>query len=264
MTPVLHGPCGDGSFPPGPAARPRRCGCRASRRSPGCRGPHLGPVADQEVGVLIVQLEAEVLRQEGQHPRVAAIFVVRLQDVEHEHVRPEVGAAVGLGVMLVGLRAEPAVGLLAGQRGLDPAAGVVDDPLVVEHVAQVAVALEPIGHLFPAVGPFALGIAPGAALELAPGRHLGQVAGHAVGLKLQLVQQPALRLDGADGQLRQRAGHQRGAIGRVEAGRGRGGQGGNHLHVVIRMDHGRCPEQKNGEGRRDVELHVQSLLAAVG
>ena len=85
------------------------------------------------------------------------------------------------------------------------------------HVAQVAVALQPVGQLFPTAVAFLPGVGPGVALEAAPGRHLGQPAGHAVGFEFELLTQPAVRRDAPDGQLEQRTGRQGRPIDDVQA-----------------------------------------------
>ena len=113
--------------------------------------------------------------------------------------------------------AEPAVRSLAGQHRVDPAAGLADDRFILEHVAQVAVALEPIGQFLPAALAFALLVGPSAVVELQPGRDFGQPAGHALGFQFQHVPQPALGRDAADGQFHQRAGPQRISIRRIQA-----------------------------------------------
>ena len=118
----------------------------------------LGPIAAAEgFGRLGVE-PLEVLGHERHDAFIAAVFVERLEDVEHDHVRPEVGVAVEAG--LVGARAEVAVGFLAGKGGVNPLAGALDDRFVLEDVAEVAVALEPVRQLFPAELALALGARP--------------------------------------------------------------------------------------------------------
>ena len=124
--------------------------------------------------------------------------MVALQDIEHQHVRPKIGLAAQAGERLAG--AEPAVVALRVHGRVDPLAGLGDDGLVLEHVAQIAVALEPVGQLLPAEVAAALLVGPGTLLEIQPGRDLGQVADHAVFLQLQLPAQPSVRNDAADGQ----------------------------------------------------------------
>src|SRR5208282_732874 len=87
----------------------------------------LRPAAD-EVALGHATLPAKIARHEGQDTRVLALLVKRLQDIEHDHVRPDVGFALERGPESA--RPEPAVLLLARQHSVDPLAGVLDDALV--------------------------------------------------------------------------------------------------------------------------------------
>ena len=88
---------------------------------------------------------------------------------------------------------EPAV-LAAGWRGR-PRSRLRASSMIrssSEHVAQVAEALEPVGHLLPAAVALARRAQPGVVLLAQEAADLGQVAGEPVGLQLELLAQPAL------------------------------------------------------------------------
>ena len=89
--------------------------------------------------------------------------MIALQDVQHQHVRPEVGLAAEAGEQLAGAR--PAVVALRVHGRLDPLAGLGHDRLVFEYVAQIAVTFEPIGQFLPAEVAAALFVGPGTLLE---------------------------------------------------------------------------------------------------
>src|SRR6266566_3869168 len=134
----------------------------------------------------------------------------RLEHIKHDHVRPEIGLALQPG--LVRARAEKTVGFLARQRRVNPLACFLDDLFLPQNVAEVAVALEPVGQFFPAEPPLTVRRRPGAIRELTPLGNLFEVTGHAVRFELELVPQPALRLDAADGQFEKRARRKRRTI----------------------------------------------------
>src|SRR5690242_10060368 len=100
---------------------------------------------------------------------------------------------------LVRARSKKAVRLLAGKYGVDPLAGFLDDLLVIQHVAEVAITFEPVRQLLPAELPLPVRRSPCAVFELAPFRNLLEMTSHSVGFEFELVPQPALGLDAADG-----------------------------------------------------------------
>ncbi len=195
-----------------------------------------GPVAFAKgadgKGVLPFEITAHQLDDAG----ISRRFVIGLEDVEHEHVRPEIGFAVQAGEQLA--RAEPAVLALGGQGGVNPLFGLRHDGMVLEDVTQIAIALEPVGHFLPAELALALGIGPGAFGEIQPGGDLLQMAGHAVAFQLELMAQPAAWGDGADGQFAKRRGRQRRTIGGVEGVGGGGGRAFHHGHLGETGGHG--------------------------
>ena len=114
-------------------------------------------------------------------------------------MRPEVGqAALG---SLQASRPEIAVRLLVGENAVNPLADRGDDFLILEHVAEIACAAQPVGHLLPAV--VGLGIDPAVALVLQIRRNLRQSADQPGCVELELMPKPTLGCDGAGRQLEQ-------------------------------------------------------------
>src|SRR5690606_16187021 len=104
------------------------------------------------------------------------------------------------GTAAVAVGAEPAVLLLAAEDRVDPDLRLVDHPLVAEHVSAGAEALEPVRRLLPAVLAEAVGLEPGIALAREEAADRREPAVEARGLQLELLAQPAARLDAADRQ----------------------------------------------------------------
>ena len=127
-------------------------------------GAELGPIAFAESRFGQRVLPLHEARHDLDGPRVARGFVVALQDIQHQHVRPKIGLAAQAGERLAGT--EPAVVALRVHGRTDPLAGLRDDGLVFEHVAQIAVALEPVRHLLPAEVAAALLVGPGTLVEI--------------------------------------------------------------------------------------------------
>ncbi len=96
------------------------------------------PTARQELLGGDVQLVLEVPAHEGGDAPVASGLMQRLQAEEHDHVRPEVV------VLLVLRRAEVTVRLLARESRVEPRPRVGDDLGVLQNIAQIAVALQPV------------------------------------------------------------------------------------------------------------------------
>src|SRR5262249_1476646 len=103
-------------------------------------GPDPGPVTGKEVCFRDLELPLKVACHEGEDPAIVRVFVIGLQNVEHDHVRPQVRLA--LERCLEAARSEPAVRLLAGKDGIDPAPGLLDDGFVLEDVAEIAVSFQ--------------------------------------------------------------------------------------------------------------------------
>src|SRR5207302_8688288 len=101
-------------------------------------------------------------------------------------------------------RPNPAVGLLAGENGVDPPAGVADNGFVFQDITEIAIAFQPIRQLFPSAMAFAPGTRPGIAFVPAPFRNLFEVAGHTIRFQFELVPQPASGSDRADGKFAER------------------------------------------------------------
>jgi len=113
---------------------------------------------------------------------------------------------------LVDTGAEIAVRFLAGEHGIDPAPGVGDDLFVIQDIAQVSIALEPVRQFFPAelAGPICG--SPGAFVEIEPFRDFLEMSSHPIGFQFELTPQPAGGRDAANGQFDERARGQWGAI----------------------------------------------------
>ena len=92
-------------------------------------------------------------------------------------------------------RTEKAVWSLAGENGIEPSFRILDDPLVFQHITEIAITFKPIGQLFPSAMTFAIWVGPGVALKLAPGRQFLEMPGHSIGFQLKLLPQPAVRRD---------------------------------------------------------------------
>ncbi len=152
-----------------------------------------------------MELELEIAAHEVEHAAVARGFVEALHGRQHDHVRPEVGPGPVVD------RAEVPVAGLRLEGLAEPALGLLADGGVLEQVAEVAVALEPVGHLFPALAfqgdPAA--VVPEKAADL------GQPAREAVPHELELGHDPAPGFDRAERELDERADGERGAVGRV-------------------------------------------------
>ena len=143
-------------------------------------------------------------------------------------MRPKIGLALEAGLETA--RPEPAVRLLAGKHGIDPFAGRLDDRFVLQHVTEIAVALEPVGQFFPAAVPLPLRISPGIAFELAPLGDLRQPPGHSLRFEFELMPQPTFGGDIADRQFDEWTWHKWLTVGGIE-GAPRCGRRINHFHV---------------------------------
>src|SRR5205823_12701595 len=132
---------------------------------------------------------------------------------EHEHVGPHIRLAFERSE--AGTRAKITVLALGFENGSDPFPGFGDDFFILQHVAEIAIALEPGWQFFPPAVPFTFWLDPGVAFVDAPLRKLGKMANHSVALQLELMPQPALRSDRADGEFDQGAGAEGRAVGDV-------------------------------------------------
>src|SRR5207247_3362256 len=110
---------------------------------------------------------------------------------------------------LVRTRAEEAIRLLAGQHRVNPFARCLDDLLITQHVAEVAVTFEPVWQFFPAELPLPFRRRPGAVFKLAPFGNLLEMTDHAIGLQLKLRAQPPFGFDAAERTLHERPDDQR-------------------------------------------------------
>src|SRR4051812_17837187 len=89
-----------------------------------------------------------ILDHEWDDAAVVGVFVKRLQDIEHDHVWPEIWLTIQRGFQAAG--AEPAAFFLAREHSINPMARFGGNPFIAEHVTQIAKAFEPVGQLFPA------------------------------------------------------------------------------------------------------------------
>ena len=119
------------------------------------------PVVAQELLVGVLELPLVVCRKHLDDAFVAAPLVVILQDLERQHVRPKLPAAL---VLVDGT--EETVCLTAAQDALNPELRFVEQRLVVQDVSEVGIASEPVRHFFPAVT--AAGFEPRVALLVEP------------------------------------------------------------------------------------------------
>ena len=91
-----------------------------------------------------------------------------------------------LAVARDGLRAEIAIGPLAGNRRFEPEPGLGDQLRVVEQEGHRGIATEPIGHLFPEATAFAGRIQPGIVVLVQVAAHVAHVADVARSLEFEL------------------------------------------------------------------------------
>src|SRR5690606_8221662 len=114
-----------------------------------------------------------------------------------DHVRPQVLAAAQLRrcATAVAVGAEPAVVLLAAEDRVDPGLRLGDHALVAEHVGAGTEALQPVRRLLPAMLAEAVRLEPGIALAHEEAADRREPAVEARGLQLELLAQPAARLD---------------------------------------------------------------------
>src|SRR4051812_32743371 len=111
-------------------------------------------------------------------------------------MRPQIG--LPFKAALQTSRPEPTVRLLAGQHRINPTPRVLNDLIVLQHITQVTVSLQPIRQLLPTAVPLSLRISPGIAFKLAPLGYLWQPPRHALRLQLKLMAQPPFRRNAAD------------------------------------------------------------------
>ena len=178
-------------------------------------GPLVLPEGQQKIFVGNGQLPVEIPGHKFNDALITGILVVRLQDVEHNHIGPYVGLAA-TDALKVGARPEVAVVALAGYHRFEPRAGLVNDSLIAQHVSHVAEAFEPVRHLFPGAVSLAFRAKPGVVLLFEEPADFEQVSGEAIGLQLKLFADPALGFDCAYRQLHKGAWRQRRTVAYVE------------------------------------------------
>ena len=157
-----------------------------------------GPVL-QGLFVQTAILILEEFIHQHQHAPVVGGGEVLPQRLERHHQRP---------VVLVLLRAEPAVLALAGEDPLDIAQSQCPQFFVLQRPCQRHQSVQIVGRALPAVA--------ASAQPCAVVAHVGplvvQRAGEVVGLNAQLIAQPALRANGAERQRREGVLRQRSAV----------------------------------------------------
>ena len=120
-------------------------------------------------------------------PCIARIFMIRLQNPQGNHVRPKI-----LSTLCFCARAEVAVLTLALQYGFYPYFCFVQHRLVFKKISHSGISSKPIWNFFPA--PLASGFQPSVVFFLKPSTDLTQMSVQTVFLKLELSQQPSIRL----------------------------------------------------------------------
>ena len=191
------------------------------------------PVVAQELLVGVLELPFVVGCEDGQHALVAAPLVVVLQDLQRQHVCPQLAASV---LVLVD-GAEETVCLTAAQDALDPELRLVEQRLVVQDVSEVGVAAEPVRHFFPAVA--AAGFEPRVALLVEPVADFSELSAQSVLLPQEHLAHPSAGGDGGGS-------GQRSPVVDVERGGGLDFVGRHHARFLCRerqMQHHSCPKE---------------------
>ena len=152
------------------------------------------PIVFKKLVVGNGHLPSEIVGHELQDPLVARMFIIGLERGEHDHLCPQLGLVAA---HVDG--SERPVFALALEDGLNPCLCLREHGLVVKDISEVAIALEPIGHLLPSVvAPFC---EPCVVVLVEPCRDLAEMSRQAVALQLQVTAHPPCRAYAADRQL---------------------------------------------------------------
>ena len=199
------------------------------------------PVVAQELLLRIVQLPLEVTLHHAQHTLVAAVLVVVLQDLQRQHIGPQLAPPV----LFLVHRTKVAIGLSALDDGLNPELRLVEQSLLAQHVSHVAVAAKPIGNLLPAVRAAAL--EPSVAFLVEPIADLAQMTCQAVPLTLQHLAYPSAGSHSACRQLQEYVRTQRRTVVHVILAGSSNGGWSHHLSRLSCSQHGHqhedCPQK---------------------
>jgi len=177
--------------------------------------------------------------------------IVGVQAEQHDHVRPEVVAALQVGCHsgAAFVRAEPAVGLAAVQGALDPGLRLLDHALVFQQIGAADVALEPIGDFLPAAVAAGARIEPGVVVFFEKTADVGQMAVKPLSLKYKLLPQPPGRPHRSKRQSNHRARLQRRAVGDIV------GVAGAGIGPLDRLDGGGSAMARQYQGAQGGQTH---------
>ena len=184
------------------------------------------PVVTQELLVGIGQFPSAVGGHHGQHALVGRVLVVVLQDLQSQHVGPQLAPAVLVGIHWT----EIAVGLGAAQYGIYPEVRLSELGLISQLASQGMIATQPIGHFFPSVRTALL--EPGIAFLVEPVTYLAQPACQSFRLTAQHLAHPSAGFHTAQRELDEDVGAQWCTVVHVECACGRHVLWPHHLRFL--------------------------------
>ena len=167
------------------------------------------PVVTQEFLVGVGELPLIIGCEDGDNALVATPFIVVLQNLECQHVCPELPAAL---ILVDGTK--ETISLAASQDALYPELRLFYHRLVIQDVSKVGIAAEPVWNFLPAMT--ATGFEPCVALLVEPVADFAELTAQAVLLPDEHLAHPSAGNDGCGSQFDKRIGRQRSSVVDVE------------------------------------------------